>query len=68
MIKDQILPAFISALLTEGVEAEQIERAVARVRDLQLGQSITGHPLRRAFAFEQTKLLERTVDATTRKA
>ena len=61
MISEQILPAFIAQLLVEGVEPEQIERAVARTRDLRLGHSISGHPLRRAFAFEQARLLERAL-------
>lgn len=60
-MRDQLLPAFIAALLAEGVDAEQVENAVARVRDLKLGQSISGHPLRRAFANEQTKLLEKAL-------
>lgn len=58
MIEGQRIPALISALLVEGVEAEQIERAISRVIDLKLGQSISGHPLRRAFAFEQARRLE----------
>jgi hypothetical protein len=57
----QAVPAFIAALMVEGVEAEQIERAVARVSDLRPGQSLSGHPLRRAFAFEQARLLERAL-------
>jgi hypothetical protein len=60
MMHDQILPAFIAALLAEGVDAEQIERAVARVTDIKPGESISGNPLRRAFAFEQQRLLERS--------
>lgn len=59
MMREQLVPALIAGLLAEGVEAEQIERAVARVRDIKPGQSISGHALRRAFAFEQAKLLER---------
>ena len=58
---DQLLPAFIAQLLAEGVEPEQIERAVARVQGIRPGQSIAGHPLRRAFAFEQARLLERSL-------
>jgi len=58
----QTIPAFVAALLAEGVEPEQIERAVARVQDLQLGRSISsGNKLWRAFAFEQARLLERAL-------
>jgi hypothetical protein len=60
MMKGQLLPAFIAALLAEGVEPTQIERAVGRVRSIRLGQSISSdNQLWRAFAFEQTTLLER---------
>jgi hypothetical protein len=59
MMKAQLIPAFMCALMAEGVEADQIERAVTRVRRIGLGRDFTGHPLRRAFAFEQTTLLER---------
>lgn len=62
MMKGQLIPAFIAALMVEGVEAEQIEKAVARVQSVKLGQSITGHPLRRAFAFEQARLLEKAAE------
>jgi hypothetical protein len=63
MMRDQLIPALIGQLLREGVAAEQIEKAVARVRDLRLGQSITGgeSPERRAFVFEQT---DRLLDVT----
>lgn len=57
-MRDQLVPALIAQLLVEGVEPEQVERAVARVRDLEMGQSISGDPMRRAFAFEQSRLLE----------
>lgn len=67
MTRDQLVPAFMAALLAEGCSTRQIERAVARVRDLPLGASLSasaeevGHDraLVRAFVFEQTRLLER---------
>lgn len=59
MMTGQLIPALICALMAEGVDAEQIEKAVTRVRAVKLGEDFTGHPLRRAFAFEQTTLLER---------
>ena len=58
MIEGQLIPALIAQLLIEGVEPWQIEGAVARVRDLELGESVTGDDsLRRAFAFEQAARL-----------
>lgn len=61
MMSEQLLPAFIAALIAEGVEPEQIERAVDRVRGVLLGESIFEDPLHRAFAFEQTDLLKRAL-------
>lgn len=61
MIEGQKTPALISALIKEGVNAEIIEKAVARVLDVQLGQSISfgQGPTVRAFAFEQSRRLEK---------
>jgi hypothetical protein len=54
------MPAFIAALLAEGVDARQIEQAVFRVRDLKLGESYcSNNALWRAFANEQDELLRR---------
>ena len=56
------IPAFIAALVAEGVDPRKIENAVGRVQCLRPGQSISGDdPMRRAFAFEQAKLLERAL-------
>jgi hypothetical protein len=64
MMGGQAVPALMAALLAEGVTADQIERAVDRVRSLRLGESITaGAPgpeqMTRAFVFEQSALLKR---------
>lgn len=55
MSRDQVITAFIAALLREGVDPGQIVEAVGRVRRIRLGQSIVGDadPLARAFAYEQ---------------
>jgi hypothetical protein len=70
MTKEQLIEALIGQLLIEGVTPEQVERAVSRVRDLRWGHNVVydyrpgrqnGRSLlsyRRAFAFEQAKLLE----------
>lgn len=59
MIQEQVVPALIAALVDEGVDPQAIERAVARVRDMPPGRSISGgNPLVRAFAFEQARLVE----------
>lgn len=67
MMREQLVPAFMAALMGEGVRPEQIERAVARVRDLPLGSNLLAtagsrhdEPLVRAFVFEQAGRLERT--------
>lgn len=62
MMSEQLIPAFISSLLLEGVDPLLIERAVARVRDIKLGESISGsNPLHRSFAMEQADLLKRAL-------
>ncbi len=62
MIRGQLIPALIAALVLEGVDPLIVERAVSRVRTLPLGASISdNNPTIRAFAFEQTDLLERTL-------
>lgn len=59
MMKDQLVPALVCPLLEEDVSPSTIKRAVARVLDIRLGQSICGEdPLRRAFAFEQARRLD----------
>jgi hypothetical protein len=56
----QVVPALICALLRQGVEPCVIEHAVSEVTTLRLGSSICGNnSLHRAFATEQTNLLER---------
>lgn len=58
----QLVPALLASLLREGVDADAVERAVARTADLLPGDSISGgDPLVRAFAFEQASLLRRGV-------
>lgn len=59
MMRDQMVPALFAALVHEGVDPALVERAVGRVLDIQLGESVTGgSPLLRAFAFEQARRLE----------
>jgi hypothetical protein len=62
--REQVVPAFVAALLGEGVSARQIEMAVLHVRSLPLGAPISAaagrgddDPLVRSFAFEQAKRL-----------
>lgn len=63
MAREQLVPALICALLAEGVAPQTIERAVARMDKLRLGESIcSGDPLRRAFSWEQAALLGRKVE------
>lgn len=61
MTKDQKIPALIAALIHAGVEPGVIEEAVKAVKRIPLGTSMIpgDDPLVRAFAFEQTRLLER---------
>lgn len=61
MADRKVFAAFIAALVIEGVEAEQIERAVGRVRDLNWGHKIYLHPLRCSFAWEQARRMERVL-------
>jgi hypothetical protein len=57
---EQALPAFIAALLAEGVEPSTIEQAASIVASIAPGRSVTGgDPLVRAFAFEQAKRMTR---------
>lgn len=69
MIGEQTVPAFMAALIGEGVTSGQIEAAVARVLDAPVGRPISGlargplhgglpGPMVRAFVFEQSRLLE----------
>lgn len=59
MMDAQVVPALIGALVREGVDPEAIERAVASVCDLRLGDDIAPGPLVRAFAFEQARRIDR---------
>lgn len=65
-MNDQILGAFISALLGEGVSPGQINRANNKARDAKVGDSISAlashsydPALVRAFVNEQSALLAR---------
>lgn len=65
MISEQVVPALLAALMGEGVSPEQIERAVSHATSLPPGRRISSlapdrdQQLVRAFAFEQSRLLER---------
>lgn len=71
MMTGQVTPALLAALMGEGVSGRQIEMAVAAVRDVKLGTSISAlayrnpdlraleEPVIRAFVFEQAGRLER---------
>lgn len=63
MMQAQIIPAFIAALLAEGVQPERITNAVQRVQRLKLGESIdSNNELWRAFSNEQANRLKAVVD------
>lgn len=76
MMAGQITPALLAALMGEGVRAQQIERAVAAVRDVKPGEAISELAHRnpdlrsldsnmiRAFVFEQAGRLERRAELT----
>lgn len=59
MMSEQAVIAFIADLILKGgLNPEKIERSVDRVRDIKIGESITGDdPLIRAFAMEQSARL-----------
>jgi hypothetical protein len=65
VIEGQKVPALLAALLGEGVLPQQIEDAVAQVRSLKLGKSISrlagpsfDERLTRAWIFEQADRLD----------
>lgn len=64
MNEQQLLTAFIGALLKEAVTSEQIDRAVLRVLDLKVGMFMTRTPMEREFAFSMARRLETTLRDT----
>jgi hypothetical protein len=58
-VHPQTIAAFIAQLVVTGVEPQQVEHAVLKTLDLDVGQSLSdGDPLVRAFANEQATVLE----------
>lgn len=70
MTREQLTPAFLAALLGEGIGPNAIEAAIARVRGHQLGHSICeladtptcsvtyNEPLVRSWTWDQARRLE----------